>query len=141
MLSGLLTDITKDQLQMLTIALLIIPYSQDTDRELEYVELRDAGAGIPKQNCRLRVHCQSGDFTNRVPTCGGYTGNTGVQDVGESDHTVYEEDAYSDFGCRTMRVVGESFENGGHTEFDPILSRVNIKGVTFSIEPTVTIEN
>ena len=126
---------------MLTVTLLIIPYSQDTDRELEYVELRDAGACIPKQNRRLGVHCQSGDFANRVPTCGGYTGNTGVQDVGESDHTVCEEDAYSDLGCRTTRVVRESFESGGNTESDPILSRVNIKGVASSIEPTVTIEN
>ena len=141
MLCSLLTGITKDQLQMLTITLLIIPYSQDTDRELEYIERRNAGACILKQNRRLGVHYQSGDFSNRVPTCGGYTGNTGVQDVGESDHTVCEEDAYSDFRYHTTRVVRESFESGGNTEFDLILSRVNIKGVAFSIKPTVTIEN
>ena len=32
----------------------------------------------------------------------------------QSDHIVCEEDAYSDFGCRTTRVIREFFESLGH---------------------------
>ncbi len=64
------SSLFKHKLPILALAFLIFG-DEDTDWELEYVQLRDAGAGVAEGGGGAGIDGQRGDFRDRIPTVGG----------------------------------------------------------------------
>lgn len=62
----LTTRITKDELEMFTVALLV-PMRQHTHGQLENVQLGNAGTRVAQSGRGGRIHGQCGDFGDGVP--------------------------------------------------------------------------
>ena len=67
----LTTRITKDELEMFPVALLV-PLCQHAHGQLENVQLGDAGTGVAQGGGGSGVHGQGGDFGDGVPAGGAY---------------------------------------------------------------------
>ena len=65
-LQRLLVQVPEDQFQVLAIAFHTAK-CQNTNRELKYVELGDAGTGVAKRSCGSRVHSKGCDLDNGIP--------------------------------------------------------------------------